>query len=339
MMDGKVLIITEANETVASGHLFESIVTYNIFKKNCIDVSLMVNDDMPDNLKERLPLGYVTYISNIQQETEYLCRYVEEQGISILFFNLRKIENDFINAIKRCMDVFIICIDEFGHRRLDADIIVNPMVDEYYWNYPETNARIFCGSKYLVLPESVSEFHVKEKKINERICNITVSMGGVDAKGTTLKLAKWIPKCCGNANINIVIGGGFPYKQKLLKIINRKDKVTLYENISYLHEMFYNSDLAVCAGGNTLHELAAIGVPTIVIPSMPHEVKNGQKFQRKGFSMCCSCADSVTEDELAKAILCLNDSKCRRLMSENGKKLADGKGAERIYEVLTDNFC
>ena len=42
--------------------------------------------------------------------------------------------------------ISIICIDEFGHRNLQADIIVNPMIDSYYWNYGESDARLFCGA-------------------------------------------------------------------------------------------------------------------------------------------------------------------------------------------------
>ena len=41
--------------------------------------------------------------------------------------------------------------------------------------------------------------------------------------------------------------------------------------------------MVCCAGGNTLHETACIGTPAIVWPSMPHERRTAECFERQGF--------------------------------------------------------
>jgi spore coat polysaccharide biosynthesis predicted glycosyltransferase SpsG len=334
MTEDKILIVTEANEKVASGHLFESIVCYEEFLKQNMKAELMINADMPVKLKERLPQQYLEYASNIQQEVDFLCDYIEKQHTTILLFNLRKIENDIIRYIKERSNVWILCIDEFGHRRLDADVIVNPMIDEYYWEYPDSTATIFCGAEYLVLPRTLAGFQGKKKEIHERIHTITVSMGGVDAPGTTLKIAKWLGEWRQDLQINLVLGGGFPHKDSLLKIINGKEQFSLYENISFLYDLFYDSDLAVCAGGNTLHELSAIGTPAIVIPSMPHEVRNGKAFEKKGFSVCCKDAESIKKPDFMEAVFSLENIEERNIMSRNGKEITDGRGAEKIFDIV-----
>lgn len=51
MKDSNVLIVTEVNNKVASGHLFECLVCYEELQEDC-NVYLMVNADMPPLFKK-----------------------------------------------------------------------------------------------------------------------------------------------------------------------------------------------------------------------------------------------------------------------------------------------
>lgn len=330
----KILIVTEANERVASGHLFECIVCADYFQSHGLSADLMVNKDMPSQFRQRITNGYLTYQSDIQKEPDYLISCINRNFYQIVIFNLRAIKNEFLKNIKKKTDAYLICIDEFGNRRLEADIIINPMIDETYWNY-DTNAKLYCGEQYLVLPLDLQEYHQKQKNIKKNIETVTVSMGGVDCRNTTLKLAEWLPQIAGDIDMNIVLGGGYLHKDKLENVIADNDKVHIYQNISYLSRLFFESDLAICAGGNTLHELAVIGTPAIVVPSMPHEVKNGEAYQRKGFSLCGNNSLLFEKGELKELYQIVKEETVRKEMSYHGKMIADGKGFKRIYDVVS----
>lgn len=335
MTEKKILILTEANEKVASGHLFESIVLYNELYTNKISAYMMINSDMQPGLKSRITSEYYEYSND--QVADDLIEFVENKKIDTIVFNLREIKNCFIEKIKNYFkkSVYIIIIDEFGHRRLDADIIINPMIDSFYWNY-ETDGKVYCGAKYLILPQKLKYYHGRKKEIRNSIETITVSMGGIDIPGSTIKLAKWLYGLFHEARINLVLGGGFPYIKELKKIVCNMKHVFLYQNIAYLYDLFMESDIAICAGGNTLHEVAALGVPTLVIPSMPHEERNGKAFEMSGFSICCESADRITRKEFDESILRLSDIQIRKKMSAQGKLISDGKGAERVYKILAN---
>lgn len=332
MKDANVLIITEANSRVASGHLFECLVCYEELQKDC-NAYLMINADMPPLFKTRLPKQYIEYRSNIQDEAETLARYVSEYEIAIMVFNLREIKNSFLHKVRKLMNTAIICVDEFGNRALDADIIINPMISEVYWAY-DSKAKLYCGAEYLVLDPKIIRYHNLDKPIRESIEEITVSMGGVDAPGTTLKLARWLPAILKDTRLNLVIGGGFPYKKELDQITEGNKQIVVYQNIDFLYDLFYQSDLAICAGGNTLHELAVIGTPALVIPSMPHEMQNGKAFQKKGFSICCDMAEQISRESLEQGLQKLCGKESRRNMKERGKHIADGRGRERVCGIV-----
>ena len=334
-MEKKVLIVTEANVKVASGHLFECIALYNELNRNGIAAYLMINADMLPGLKTCVHDSYYEYTTNIQQETECLTRLIEEKRINIVVFNLREITNVFLQEINSKLEnsVTTIIIDEFGRRKLEADIIINPMIDNYYWNY-ETGGKVYCGARYLMLPQNLAQYHEKEKLIREKIEIVTISMGGVDAKGTTIKLAKWLNELLDGVRINIVLGGGFMYMDELKETIQDMKNVFVYQNITYLYDLFMESDIAICAGGNTLHELAAIGLPALVIPSMLHEVRNGKAFEQQGFAICCEDAEYITKNLIQESISRLYDDRVRKKMRNCGKKISDGRGTERIYRIL-----
>lgn len=332
----KILLVTEANESVASGHLFECIETCNYLLSKNINTFLMINSDMQPELKNRINVEYFEYEKNIQQEADFLVEFIKKNNISKVLFNLRDIKNEFVQSVKKMTSVCIISVDEFGNKKLDADIVINPMIDDSFWKY-ETEGAIFCGEQYLVLPMKLQEYHNIEKYIGEKIKTITVSMGGVDVGNSTVKLAKWLTDIEGIDKINLVLGGGYRNETVLRNIVKEKSNVEIYRNIDFLCELFFESDLAFCSGGNTLHELSVIGTPTIVIPSVPHEIKNGKAYQEKGFSCCASIAEKFEYDEFLRLYNKLKDYSFRKEMSYIGKSLVDGKGFERIYDIICRN--
>ena len=97
----RILLVTEANEHVASGHLFECIETCNYFISKNIESFLMVNRDMPPGLKSRINVTYFEYKEDIQQEKDFLVSFIREHEINKVMFNLRDIKNEFVLDIKK----------------------------------------------------------------------------------------------------------------------------------------------------------------------------------------------------------------------------------------------
>ena len=336
VINKKILIVTEANDMVASGHLYESIVCNEYFCEMGLNSNLMINADVSNKLKSNISGKYFMYDGNIQSNLEYLIDFVNSNKYIIIIFNLRKIENDYIIKLKEKTKAYIVCIDEFGNRTLDADVIINPMIDTRYHKYEDASAKIYCGQQYLVLPRIISDYHSKNKQIYENVNVITVSMGGVDCGNSTIKMAEWLPGINPNGRINLVLGGGYKNKKELEKIVGNNDNIFIYENIDFLPSLFYESDIAICAGGNTLHELAAIGTPTIVIPSMSHEFDNGIAYSSQGFSICGSIAQRMNKHEFELIYNELKDFDTRKKMSLICKNISDGKGYERVFRIVSE---
>ena len=330
-----IFIVTETNERVATGHLMECIVCAEELIKSGYAVSLWINDDASDGLKNRIPCQMREYQKSLEEDYFFLLKEALERQPKVIIFNLREIKEILVKKVKESLPAGtrIICIDELGHRELSADIIVNPMIDSYYWDYKGSSAQLFCGAEYLILPKEMETFHSKRKIINTNIRRIIITMGGVDPRNYTSDLIEIVPASFPNAVIDVIIGGGNRYREEIIERTKGNSRMTVSENISNMPELIYEADLIFCAGGNTLHEASCIGTPAMVLPSMPHEVRTAKCFEKKGFGLVID-----TEAEWKKEIFGLFDRiasvKTRSDMSVKGKKISDGLGRMRMVEMI-----
>lgn len=332
-MKERIAVLTEADEKVASGHLKECIVLTEELWKIGYQATLWVNEDIPKTFLKGISIEYFYYCRPIELCADDVISYLKKHMVQLLILNLRSVDNELILKIKEKCNVLILCIDEFGHRRLDCDIIVNPMIDERFGQYTGKCQQKYLGNKYLILPTKYHEWNQKVKKINDKIREITISMGGVDINNTTIKIVNWLQEQnLGIVKVNVVLGGGYLYLDELKDAI-RNNNFIIFQNIDYLDELFFNSDVAFCAGGNTLHELACIGTSAVVIPTMPHEYRNGKIFEEKGFGTCYKDFDEFVLN-MNRHFWDYFDKKRRYLHMQSGKSCSDGGGYLRMIGLI-----
>lgn len=330
-----IFIVTEANETVATGHLMECIACTEELIKNGYGVSFWINDDMESGLKKRIPLGFREYHKSIENDYEVLIGEICRFSPKVLLFNLREISEKFLEMCKAKIsdEVMVICIDEFGYRNLQADIIINPMIDSYYWDYGESKAQLFCGAQYLVLPEQLAALHKEKKEINNYIKRIVITLGGVDPKNYTLSLSRLVPENFPEAEIEIIIGGENRNREAIARSAMHYQNINIKENVSNLPDLLYEADIVICAGGNTLHEAACVGTPAIVLPSMPHEERTAKCFEKRGFGIVAD-VHREWKKEISVLFGRISSEQIRSEMSINGKKISDGLGRKRIANII-----
>ncbi len=331
------IIITEANQKVATGHLLEACELIDELQERAHQVYLLINEDCPNGLLSRIHCTYSFFRDSLHYDIISVIEQIKAEDPDVVVTDMRKIENEDILTIKSRTEKKMFVIDELGHRRLDADVIINPMIAACFWDYPNSKGVKFFGQDYLALPRKLRAYHIKEKPIRSKIKNICISMGGVDLYGTTVKLVKWLSTIFHDVQINCVLGVGFLFSQELRSTIESlppNNQLHVMKNIHNIYEYFYEADLAFCAGGNTLHELACIGVPTIVIPTMDHELRNGQAYASRGFGICLSKSEEITAGSIESSIAKMLSKEYRKKMSRNGKMACDGMGCKRTAEII-----
>lgn len=167
------------------------------------------------------------------------------------------------------------------------------------------------------------------------------SLGAGKINETMIDVLK---KACENKGFSLLFGTGDRNYESVMKSI--KDAgVTLDEDIRvvpYINNMqtvMSAADVVVArAGAITVSEIAALGKPSILIPSpnvvRNHQEQNAREFERVGGARVIT-ENELTSEALYKAIEDMaSDKELLAKMSENVKKLAKVDALDKIYEVL-----
>lgn len=331
----KTLIITEANEKVASGHLMESISLAKKIIQEEQEVLLAVNDDVGDEWKPLFAeLPSLMYKSNLDVGMSVIQSCLKLEEFDVVVTDVREIKETQIKRIRAYFGGEIICLDEWGNRELSCDVIVNNMLDAYFWSYGNTKAELYCGPQYLMLKQSLQKYHKKGKTIADIPQKIVITMGGVDEKNHTAQILQRVSELPEITTIDVVMGGKYKYETEIRTAYGNDCRVKFHKNIDYLFDLFLEDDVAFSAGGNTLYEMASIGIPSIVIPTMEHEKMNGRAFQKQGYGVV---VDEKKLNEIGMVMASLSYEK-RLEMYEKGRALVDGEGTQRIWNIIKRVF-
>jgi spore coat polysaccharide biosynthesis predicted glycosyltransferase SpsG len=102
-----------------------------------------------------------------------------------------------------------------------------------------------------------------------------------------------------------------------------------------IRELMFQSDLAISGGGQTIYELANVGLPAIIIQQANNQQENIQSWKKIGFiEYVGKASDPKTLNNINSAIIKLNSKRLRQQRSRIGRKLIDGLGAKRVAEII-----
>jgi len=136
---------------------------------------------------------------------------------------------------------------------------------------------------------------------------------------------------------NIIIGKAFHNVREIEKEIDNNTNLIYGPDAGEIKEIMLESDIAISAGGQTLYELARIGVPTIgvcVADNQLESIKEWGKTDFLEYAGLYNKNDIITKiDELLKI---LENIKIRESKSKIGRKFVDGKGSLNIVEILIE---
>jgi spore coat polysaccharide biosynthesis predicted glycosyltransferase SpsG len=223
----------------------------------------------------------------------------------------------------------LVTIDDPSSAARWADIRINPL---YY------NDDAVTDPAYVALRKEFIEANKISKTIKERVGIILITQGGADTYGFIPKIAGALSGIEKDCRIDIVIGPAFKHHQKLKEAIDKsKRNYNIIYNATNMGELMQRSDMAVTAGGNTLFELACVGVPSIVICGEEFEEETAEAMEKYGFTENLGFGGRVSPERIAERVKLLMADKNRRAeMSRRGQEIIDGRGAERIIKLIKE---
>lgn len=267
---------------------------------------------------------------HIAEGMEELTHCTEEKNFDIAILNQLETPEEEARVFKR-RSKMLVTIEDTGISAKSADLRFNVL-------YPIADA--VTDFKYIPLSPVYQEKHRNAKQINEKVGNILVTQGGSDTYGFNPKIVRALYSIPTDININVVLGPNFSHNQQLDEaLIPAPRKFNIIRGINDLSDLMLEADLAVSAGGNTLFELACLGVPTVVVCAEPFEVATSERLEKEGFGISLGFGKNITDTNIYSGVSkVLHNFSLRNAMMSKGKTLIDGKGIKRMVNLSLSCF-
>lgn len=137
---------------------------------------------------------------------------------------------------------------------------------------------------------------------------------------------------------HVVSGSLNPHIGELQALAQKHENIHIHCNVTNMAELMAESEVALSAGGSTLYELCAVGVPVIAFSFAENQERLVQTFVKRGIAQYGgnyrTDGNKMIQNTIAGLETLLEDKNLRSEYRKKAHTLVDGKGAERIAEAL-----
>ncbi|MDA0987474.1 MAG: UDP-2,4-diacetamido-2,4,6-trideoxy-beta-L-altropyranose hydrolase [Bacteroidetes bacterium] len=326
----KVVILTEGSRATGYGHLTRCLSIYQAFEEKGVESVLVAHCD--DRGKEILQdvqlIGF-----NWLVELEKLYENIDGADLLIIDSYLAP-EYIYLELSSRVTKA--IYIDDYRRIEYPKGVIINGTLGAESFGF-ETNSHheLLLGAKYIPIRKEFWKTPIKKNR--ETVQDILITVGGHDKKNISFIVLDIMLHEFQDMSYTLVMGSG----------INNSSiyKYSKEKNIKILHslatpsmlDLMLKCDVAISAAGQTLYELARVGVPTIAIGVVENQQNNLMGWVKNKFIL-----DSLWFDDRdfnKKIISSFNSTMMknhREIILKTMPTLVDGQGARRIVSYLLE---
>lgn len=220
-----------------------------------------------------------------------------------------------------------------------ADIVLNgnpaARPEDYAPVLRNKAARLLLGPSHAILRPEFSGLAPRETRAEIR--NILVAFGaGGDRGAIRFTLETLLPAMDKAIRFTVVSGKHNPANGELAAFVaaHGEGRVNLLIDPPGMAEIICVADIAVTSGGTLTYELAACGVPMIVVAISDDQMRS-RAWADAGVGFFLGRHPGLRGDVLVSAVRGLSeDFEQRRRLSAAASKSTDGRGAERAADAL-----
>jgi len=327
----------DATDTIGIGHFMRCLALSEELNKrgySCFFVTKINIDFLISKIKKENIFFQLNPNLNLKEDVKELINYSNKKNIDWIITDHYGLNKEYIAYLKK-NNFKVLSIDDISKIHYFSDIVLNQNIESEKLNYSsEKYTQFLLGPKYAILRDRL--LIRNDKKFNLKVKNILIILGGTDKNNLTLKLIELLFPISKQIKITVIIGPLHRNYNEIIKYVNDKNiNIDIKKSPENIEEVYLNSDIALSAGGITCYELAYFGIPNIIITIAENQIKSAKGLDNKSVSLYLGSESIVDMNYVKKKIdELINNDKLRKTMSNNGKKLVDGRGKIRIINVM-----
>lgn len=239
----------------------------------------------------------------------------------------------------------LMAIEDLADRAMDVDILLDPgparRAEDYAGRTPK-GAQLFLGPAYApVRPEfaMAREAAMARRGGQDEVGRVLVSLGLTDLGGITARVVNRLLPRLGEARLDVVLGGGATSLDAMRRLEARDERVSVHVDAADMAGLCAAADVAVGAGGSSLWERCAVGLPGVLVVLAENQTPAARAVETAGATMLADARDGDFDAALDRAFTGLLRSQDRRKrMARAAAGVCNGRGAERAVEALLSDL-
>ena len=350
-----VVIRADANSKIGMGHVMRCLSVADALLKRGEEVLFVTADDTPVPLLTKKGIPYCvlhTDYADMEAELPELWEVLRElpqgaespdaalpqKNTSILVDSYYVTEKYLAALKKRITTIYMDDIYAFSY---PVDMLINYNIYGEEMGYEKDAAfadtKLLLGTEYVPLRE---EFSAGEQQRTAANCGILITTGGSDSFNLAGQLLTEAMKydALKEKEYHVVSGSLNPHIGELQALAEKHENIHIHCNVTNMAELMAESKVALSAGGSTLYELCAMGVPVIAFSFAENQERLVQTFVKRGIAQYGgnyrTDGNKMIQNTIAGLETLLEDENLRTEYRKKARTLVDGKGADRIAEAI-----
>ena len=233
----------------------------------------------------------------------------------------------------------ILVIDDLCDREFVCDLLLNQNLGACKSKYEDkvpNDCNLLLGPKFALLREEFKDWRAQSLhgRLNRRVREILLTMGGVDGNNFTTRVLSEILKSAHSlqCNFTVIVGHSYPNLESLNALIkSAKTEITVLSNVTNMASIMSRSDLCVGAAGTTSWERCCLGLPTITLAIADNQVEMLRAL-RKNAIVIASDLENIFSD--FEYVFGQNQKLELNRLSLDSASVCDGLGASRVLNKM-----
>lgn len=318
-----IVFRVDASAQIGSGHVMRCLTLAKRYRREGHTVFFVMRA-LPSNLVsyaegEGFPVHALPHVASQQTHTGYLAwlTVTQEQDAQETAEVLRVcgqidrlvIDHYALDAVWEniCRPLVheIMVIDDLANRRHNCDILLDQNFYENasarYMGLVPDHCRLLLGPQHALLRDEFYE--IKPRRRTGALHNILVFYGGSDLTDETSKALRALSRMSlPGVTVNVVVGAGNPHKEEVRALCAAMPRVRYHCQVENMAELMSVADLALGAGGTSMWERLALGLPAIVTAIADNQLDSCGNCAAAGLIDYLGRAEDVDEEMLARAV-------------------------------------
>ncbi len=350
-----VVIRADANSKIGMGHVMRCLSVADALLKRGEEVLFVTADDMPVPLltKKGIPYrvlhtDYADMEAELPELWEVLRKLPQGAGASeaalaqkntSILVDSYYVTEKYLAALKK--RITTIYMDDIYAFSYPVDMLINYNIYGEKMGYEKDAAfadtKLLLGTQYVPLRE---EFSVAEQQRTAADGGILITTGGSDSFNLAGQLLTEAMKsdALKTKEYHVVSGSLNPHIGELQALAQKHENIHIHCNVTNMAELMAESEIALSAGGSTLYELCAMGVPVIAFSFAENQERLVQTFVKRGIAQYGgnyrTDGNRMIQNTIAGLETLLENENLRAEYRKKARTLVDGKGADRIAEAI-----